>query len=95
MDGDDDGRGAYQGPTIDDDQALVLKDLARETGLSIEKFKQRFPYAQAIDDLRPDDYSVAVKLFEDRRKVLAERKDTPETQKEAEDDASLFNDQDG
>ena len=96
VDEDDDALSAYQHPTIDDDQALVLKDLARETGLSIEKFKQRFPYAQAIDDLRPDDYPVAVKLFEDRKKVLAERADaTPKSQEETEDDASLFDDQDG
>ena len=70
--------------------------MARETGLSIDKFKQRFPYAQAIDDLRPDDYPVAVKLFEDRKKVLAERADaTPETQQETQDDASLIDNQDG
>lgn len=96
VDEDDDALSAYQHPTIDDEQALVLKDLARETGLSIDKFKQRFPYAQAIDDLRPDDYPVAVKLFEDRKKVLAERADaTPETQQETQDDASLIDNQDG
>ena len=93
---DDDGRASHQEPTIDEEQALILKDLARETGLSIDKFKQRFPYAQAIDDLRPDDYPVAVKLFEDRKKVLAERADaTPETQQETQDDASRIDNQDG